>query len=279
MLSNFFVLIKNELTHPKVSVENNPTIPINVKSSIIIIDIEKLGTSYSKSYFYIWYKNERSSSIRWNASSENVKQVLEKMNKISGSVCVSRSASTLEGSKGYRWAVRFDNHKDDLRNGFYIQTANVNLDHKASNVSLVHLETSRPLDNWLSDDGDETMCTERSAVYISGSGDDTLKFRYEVLPGDSTDKLNFSNPSPLIKIGTESTRITNAINDGRGSSIDVKLDSPITFLDKDIMIDTSIPFLNNVTITGPTAAANKYHAGDTLSFSLKFNKNVVVSTR
>lgn len=253
---------------------NNPTMPINVNSSIVIIDIAELGTSYSKSYFYLWYKNERSASIPWNASSLFVQKVLENMSAIFGSVCVARSSSSFN-SIGYRWAIRLDDRHDDFNYGFSVQTANVYLDHEASNVSILELKTNEPLDDWVAEDGEREMCTERHAYFANGSGTDTLTFLYEVLPGDTVSKLNFTSLESVIKVGQEA-RICNAINHGMVSHVDVKLKAVKSF-GKDILIDTSTPHIQNVSFIGGASLTKKYHVGDSLYFSMKFNKNVVVS--
>lgn len=242
----------------------------------MVIDVSELGTSYSKSYFFVWYKDERSKSIPWNASSKFVKEALEEMSSISGSVCVSRSLSSFN-SKRYRWAVRFSNRDDDFSNVVYIETANVYLDHEASNVSITQLITNKPLQDWVTDDGEQTMCTERHAVFVNGSGSDTLLFHYEVLPGDIVPKLNFTDLDPVIKIDPTS-KIVNAINNGSLSDIDAELNfkNPLVSFRKDISIDTSIPFIENVTFVGNMSLAQKYHAGDSLYFCVRFSKNVVV---
>ena len=95
----------------QVSVQDHPVIPINVKSSIVIIDLAELGTSYSKSCFYIWYKGHRSISIPWNAPSDFVKHALEGISSLKGSVCVSRSKSIYSG---FRWAIRLRHALDDF---------------------------------------------------------------------------------------------------------------------------------------------------------------------
>ncbi len=257
----------------KVGVTNKPTIPINVKSSIVIIDVGKLGTSYSKSYFYMRYRNERSSSILWNASAEQVKQALENLSTMSGSVCVARSLSAL--GPGFRWAIRLDDRYDDFNYGFSVDTASVYRDHNASDVTVSVITTNEPIKDWLTDDGDDSMCTERHAAFSSGSGTDTLTFKYEVLPGDAITKLEFKELSPLIKVNS-AAKISNAIQNKESSNVDANLVAPLDF-GKEISIDTSAPYILNANFVGDAPLSSKYHVGDILFFSLRFNKNVTVS--
>lgn len=207
-----------------------------------------------------------------------MKEAFEKMSSVLGTVCVSRSTSSFDSS-GYRWAVRFNDRHDDFSNGVHIETANVRLDHEASNVSIVQLTTNIPLKNWVTDDGEQTMCTERHAAFASGSGTDTLTFQYEVLPGDITPSLNFTAVDPVIKV-SQTAKIVNSINDGTMSNIDVDLDlqSAAAFFEKEISIDTAKPYVQNITLVGSSLLAERYHSGDSLYFSLKFSKNVVVSS-
>ncbi len=256
--------------------KNKPTIPIIVNSSVVVIDIAELGTSYSKSYFYVWYEEERSMSIPWNAPSQMVREALEKMASVLGSVCVSRSPSSFN-PQGYRWAIRFNDRYDDFDNGFYIETASVYRDHEASNISITRLNTNKPLEDWTPEDGDRTMCTERHATFVNGSGTDVLTFRYEVLPGDVTPKLSFATLEPVIKVNNDTTRIANAINNGTLSFIDVKLNvENSSSFQEDISIDTSPPYVQSVACIGNLSLTEKYHASDSIYLNLQFNKNVVV---
>ena len=255
--------------------QNFPEIPINVNSSIVIIDVAELGTSYSKSYFYIWYKGQRSMSIPWDASSSFVKYALEKIVTMTGSVCVSRAVSILN-SGGFRWAVRFQSNLDDFNDGLSIQTADVRSDHEASNVSLTHVVTNEPLQNWTVIDGENNMCTDRSADYLEGSGTKTLIFQYQVLPWDNINTLKFSNSQPVVIVGMN-TRITNAINNGAISDINAKLDWDSINIGKEISIDASRPYIENVQFVEYMPDIEDYHAGEKLYFNVKFSKKVVVS--
>ncbi len=258
--------------------QNSPVIPINVKSSIVIIDIAEIGTSYSKSYFYVWYKGQRSISIPWNAPSNYVKNAFERIGTMMGSVCVSRSKSSLN-TGGFRWAVRLEDNLDNFsNNGLSIQTADVQSDHEASNISLTYLVTNESLNNWTVIDGEMNMCTDRSASYIKGSGTKTLLFQYQVLPGDRIDELKFIAPEPVIRLGND-TRMTNAINEGTMSRVDVDLNWTDVDIGKEISIEASRPLVKNVHFIGNESHNKIHHAGDKLYFNATFSKKVIVSSR
>ena len=68
----------------QVVVTGIPHLPLNVDSYVAVIDTVQLGTSLSKSYFYIWYKDERSESIPWDANATLVKLAIEQMTSLVG---------------------------------------------------------------------------------------------------------------------------------------------------------------------------------------------------
>lgn len=241
----------------------------------MIIDIAELGTSYSKSYFYVWYKGQRSKSIPWNASSEFVKKAFEQIGTMLGSVCVSKTSSIVNPG-GFRWAVRLQNNLDDFSSGLLIQTADVRLDHEASNISIAFLTTNEAINDWILIDGEDSMCTHRSATYLNGSGTKILVFQYEVLPGDRVSELEFSTSNPVVNV-RESSGISNAVNKGSFSNIDAELSWSGTYVGKNISIDASRPFVERVEFKGIVSQVDKYHVGDELYFSVKFNKKVAVS--
>ena len=165
---------------------------------MVITRIAELGASYSKSYFYICFRNHRLESIPWNASSKYVKTAIEHMESVWGDVCVSRSLSAVN-TNGFRWAVRFDTRFDDINYGFQIATANVYHDHEVSDISVTLFVTNMPLDDWVTDDGEKAMCTIWNTLYQWGAGTAKLTSNYEVLPRDRNSGLNIiSNASSII---------------------------------------------------------------------------------
>jgi ELWxxDGT repeat protein len=104
--------------------------------------------------------------------------------------------------------------------------------------------------------------TTRYANYVSGSGSDTLLFRYVVQAGDFDDN-GIALLSPVDANG-------GAIRDPGGRSADLNFSSPDT---SGVLVDGLVPF-----ITGFGLPANgTYHGGDTLQFALQWNENVAVS--
>jgi hypothetical protein len=245
-------------------------------STIIIIDTSELGTSYSKSYFYIFFGKERSTSIPWDASSRFVKNALEMMSGIIGPVCVSRSLSAAN-IKRYRWAIRFNNRHDDIDKEIRVQKAHVRLDHEASNITVTRINTDIPLQDWVTNDGEVTMCTERNLNFIGGSGTNKLTFHYEVLPGDKVSVLNFTRQDPLIMVGGQSGSIRNSINNGTLSKINANLSTGTIDWENNITIDTSTPVIEDVSIFKSSSVTATYHVGDSIYFNVRFNKNIAVS--
>ena len=260
----------------KVAVDGSPQLPLRVKSNIALIDTVSLGTSLSTSYFYIWYKNERSESIPWDASAALVKIAVKKMQNVGGDVCVSRSRSILSyESGGFRWVIRFDGIYDDLQLGFSTESATVFHDHKAINSSTTFLVRDEALEDWTHDDGDETMCTYRHAEYLGGSGTDRLTFRYLSLPGDETSRLDLASP-PFVRIETGVDLISNALNGAAPSTVHADLIWNGAF-SNNIAINTAPPQIVNLVISGTADLDHTFHAGDVLSFHVVFDKPISVS--
>ena len=256
--------------------DGNPHLPLKVKSVIALIDTQSLGTSLSTSYFYIWYKNERSKSIPWNASSAFVKNVVEGMESVTGDVCVSRAMSVQsQASGGYRWAIRFDGMWDDLYNNFSTEHAPVYRDHKAISLSTNLLVMHEPVADWVREDGDETMCTFRYAKYLGGSGSSLLSFKFLSLPGDTSSKLSLSSPASL-RIVSGMDKISNALNDGTPSNLyaDLVWNNELS---SSIAINSASPKIIDFVITGTVSLGQTLHAGDILFFQVYFDQPITVS--
>jgi len=260
----------------QVAVVGTPRLSLNLKSSLVVIETLTLGTSLSKSYFYVLYKNERSPSIPWDASSDFVQSTIEGMLEVSGPLCVSRSPSE---SVGFRWAIRFDGVEDNIHARFDIERAKVYLDHEAMDVAAFFLLTNTSLANWTNSSGDESMCTSRHAVYKGGDATKRLSFVYTTLPGDKTSKLELlSLQNEVAEIDTETGGISNAINNECTSYVNAMLSlGNITFLEgTNITIDTSSPSVDNITVQSASFLNRTYGAGDELYFLVTFDKPVIV---
>jgi hypothetical protein len=247
-----------------------------VKSTIAIIDTISLGTSLTTSYFYVWYRGEKSESIPWDASSSLMKEKIERMATVSGSVCVSRSKSTqLVGNNGFRWAIRFESIHDDLQLGFRTEQAEVFRNHQAIDLDVSLSAHENILSDWSLIDGDESMCTFRYAEYQKGSGANILLFRYVTLPGDVSSRLTLNGtPTIGIKVGIDS--ISNALNEGQSSALDCDLDWNGS-LQRTLAINTKPPEVVDVLISGSTDLGQPLHAGDVLSFEVIFSMPIIVS--
>ena len=249
---------------------------MRIKSYIVIVDTVSLGTSLSTSYFYIWYKGERTDSIPWDASSRFVKATLENLENIRGSVCVSRSLSLLSQEvRGFRWAIRFEDIEDNLKGNLSTEEAAVVRQHKAIDLQLTFVVRDEPFDNWEQSDGETTMCTLRNARYVNGTGTKYLLFRFRSLPGDEAVLL--TSPLPVtIKTSRESDDITNAINDGSLSTIAAELQWEHT-ISNNIAIATQQPKITSIVIDSTASLDNIICVGDTVSFTFIFDMPVTVS--
>jgi len=242
----------------------------------VIVDTVSLGTSLSTSYFYIWYKKERSDSIPWDASSSFVKRALEKLDNVVGDVCVSRSLSVLSGEAGgFRWAIRFEGIEDELKGNLKTEEAAVIRQHKAINLRLTFIVQNNPLDDWEHDDGETSMCTLRNARYVGGAGSKYLVFRFLSLPGDEAFPLLL--PLPFnINPSQESKGITNAVNNGASTTIDAEVGWNHS-IPNNITIDTRQSQITGITMDSSNSFGNTLHAGDVISFTFEFNIAVTVS--
>ena len=242
----------------------------------MIIDTVSLGTSLSTSYFYIWYKEERSVSIPWDASSSFVKRAIEKLDNVVGDVCVSRSLSVLSGEAGgFRWAIRFEGIEDDFKGNLKTEEAAVIRQHKAIDLHLTFIVQNKPLDDWEHDDGETGMCTLRNARYVAGTKSKNLVFRFLSLPGDEAFPLLL--PLPFnINSDQESKGITNAVNNGASTTINAEVGWSYG-IPNNITIDTRQPQIIGIIMDSSNTFGNTLHAGDVISFTIEFNIAVTVS--
>lgn len=117
----------------------------------------------------------------------------------------------------------------------------------------------------------ETGATDRSAMYVSGSGTRVLTFSYTVQSGDQSADLDYTSVNALA---VSSGNIRN------GSLLDGTLALPATGSanslagNKNLVIDGIAPFITSVNVP-----VNKtYVAGQPLNFSLNFSEIVTLNT-
>ncbi|MGH8465991.1 MAG: beta strand repeat-containing protein, partial [Pseudomonas sp.] len=117
----------------------------------------------------------------------------------------------------------------------------------------------------------ETGLVDRNAIYVSGSGSNTLTFRYTVQAGDSSSDLNYTSSSALALNGA---RISNA------SSLDAALtlpglgDAHSLAAHKNLVVDGVTPKITSVGVP----ADGTYVAGQHLDFTVNLSENVTVDT-
>ena len=257
-------------------------LPMNIRSLVIIIDTVTSGFISSGSVFHIWHKDARSMGIPWDASAEFVKYAVEQLSTISGAVCVSRSASQNSvQAKGYRWAFRFETLSDNPREpSLLVDSSGMSFsDSFNSEMALSAQHLSTAVIGWVANDGDEYMCTLRTASYIAGSSTSTLSFEFVVMPGDEELRLDV-DPDPIAKIiyPTSNDLIRNSVNNDNSKAItaDPQLRSS-GFTDVIINVDTEPPAVEQVLAQVSTTPDGIYTVGDILYFEVLFSKPVVVS--
>lgn len=252
----------------------NPKIPLSVRSSIALIDTLALGSSYSKSYFFIRFQNMLSKAIPWNVSALNLGRKIRDILGGNVQICVSQSDS-LVSQGGYRWVIRFDSLVS--HNSFQVVKAQVSRQDQPMMLNVSYFEVDKPFSTWATVSGDEYMCTKRYASYHSGSGTDMLAFSYIVQPGDSTDDLNVLS-SESILFNSYTDRICNFINQhGSCALIDPSLRNVSVVNGSPIIIETSAPFVVNISLNSFTKPNSTYYGGDSLMFDIHFSSAVVVS--
>lgn len=213
--SGKFIDFEVAFTH-EVAAVGIPELQLNISSLAAFINTEQLGTTLSKSYFYIWYNGERSESISWDASSEQMKEAIETISSITGSVCVSRSkvSQNTNSRTGFKWVIRFESIYDDLRKGFHVETPTVTYNHTSTLITTSLKEITDETFFWHDDTETEISCSYRCAKYISGTGSKTLIFRYRVLPGDRAHYLSLVH-DPFQRSAAKGGLVVNSLNDDR----------------------------------------------------------------
>lgn len=116
----------------------------------------------------------------------------------------------------------------------------------------------------------ETGAVDRQAVYVSGSGTNTLTFRYVVQAGDTTTRLDYASTAALalnggsIRSATQFDAVLALPTPGGGDSLAAQ---------HAIQIDGVAPTVTGVQLP----AAGTYVAGQSLDITVNYNEAVTVS--
>lgn len=116
----------------------------------------------------------------------------------------------------------------------------------------------------------ETGAVDRQAVYVSGSGTNTLTFRYVVQAGDTTTRLDYTSAAALalnggsIRSATQFDAVLALPTPGGGDSLAAQ---------HAIRIDGVAPTVTGVQLP----AAGTYVAGQTLDITVNYSEAVTVS--
>lgn len=257
-----------------VTVTGKPLLPLNVQSSIAVLEILTTENLLPGSHFNLIYRDERSSLIPADASAAVLKDALESLQSLRGDACVSRSP-VAQNEERYRWAIRLMGTNDsivDLR----LDDSGLKLRDGTAVANIV--TTNSTLSDWSIDDGDLKMCTARIATYNEGSGTKSLLFGFRILPGDKAERLDVSN---VVGTGLLYPRSTDSVvlmvNSPERSIIQADPKIEGIEIENDITIDTTPPFVTSIRPQESTTPSGVYAVGDTLFFEVSFDRPVEVS--
>jgi len=260
----------------KVIVGGTPEVPVTVDSSIFIIDTESIGMIGDGSQFVLKYNEIRSGSIVWNATVAEVQNAISSLGIFSDNPCVSRSSSpNSTASGGYRWALRFKNLHDNLAASSLEVDYSMMVfsDLSSSKVSVTIVIVGAPFLDWSSS---EDMCTTRTAVFVGGSATTALRFRYIVMPGDFSARLDVRHDASVF-LPTSNDTIAFCTYDNLVGEVaaDIFLNGMKLPSSANIVIDTSAPVVTSVS---PSFGIfnGRYAVGDVLFFNVNFSKPVEV---
>ncbi len=116
----------------------------------------------------------------------------------------------------------------------------------------------------------ETGLIDRTAVFVSGSGSNTLTFRYTVQAGDLSADLNYQSSAALTLNGGS---IRNAGNSDAILSLPATGSVDSIAGQHDIVVDGVVPTVASVSV--PVGV--QYNAGDTLTFVVSVSETVIVN--
>jgi len=117
----------------------------------------------------------------------------------------------------------------------------------------------------------ETGLVDREAVYVSGSGSNTLVFKYTVQAGDLSADLDFQSAAALQLNGAV---LANASNDLAVLTLPTVGGADSLGGRSNIVVDGAVPVVANV--QAPTNGT--YIIGQNLDFTVNFSENVVVDS-
>ncbi|WP_052085000.1 Ig-like domain-containing protein, partial [Comamonas testosteroni] len=117
----------------------------------------------------------------------------------------------------------------------------------------------------------ETGLVDRNAIYVSGSGSNTLTFRYTVQAGDVSADLDFQSRTALQLNGSA---LANADSDPAILTLPTVGSADSLGGRSDIVIDGVAPTVTSVGVP----ANGTYVAGQNLDFTVNFNENVIVDS-
>ena len=265
----------------KISVVGSPKLPINVKSTIVVIDTVTTGYVIDGSFFFLRVGGIISRKIPWNCSAKYLKMILEEMSNGSRHVCVSRSVADPHGwPMRYSWAIRFENLSDDP----YTEKIDIEFSKMSfmsvggGYMEVNHYVKNEPFESWNIDDGDSFMCTSRFASYAYMFCPKRIVFKYLVLPGDDIYALDVNNVFQTEIVKSQIDSISNSINHGALSYIEANLTiANLSLLWANLTVETSAPIVERVSIENESLKNGTLGVGDILLIDILFNKPVVVS--
>ncbi|WP_240201610.1 DUF4347 domain-containing protein [Pseudomonas sp. PDNC002] len=117
----------------------------------------------------------------------------------------------------------------------------------------------------------ETGLVDRNAIYVSGSGTNTLTFLYTVQAGDVSADLDFQSTTALQLNGSA---LANAASDPAILTLPAVGSADSLGGRSDIVIDGVAPTVTSVGVP----SNGSYVAGQNLDFTVNFSENVVVDT-
>ena len=117
----------------------------------------------------------------------------------------------------------------------------------------------------------ETGLVDREAVYVSGSGSNTLVFKYVVQAGDTSADLNFQSTAALQLNGAV---VANASNDLAVLTLPTVGGADSLGGRSNIVVDGVVPVVGSVS----APSDGTYIVGQNLDFTVNFSENMVVDT-
>lgn len=254
-----------------------PELPVQVDSTIVVIDTLTSGTIRDGSSFVVTYKDEESEPISWDASALEVKRVVEAMDNVVGDVCVSRGVSPNAASAGgFRWVIRLENIDDNIFE-LGVDGAGLHFSNEGDLQMQIHM-TNSVFGAWSVDDGDIDMCTVRTATYFKGSRSRSLHFRFQAINGDYSEGFDLVVNTEILLSSSDS--ISLLVNGPNQSPVDAdcRINGLSLSSDHRIAINTEQPKVTSIIPQTSTTPNGLFTVGDALYFEVMFDKPVYVET-